>query len=31
MTSEHLSEIPIVFYRTSVGIEPVCDSRIIKE
>jgi len=25
MTSEHLSEIPIVFYRTSVGVEPVRD------
>lgn len=22
------SEIPIIFYRTPVGVDPVCDSRI---
>jgi phage-related protein len=25
MTGEHLSEIPVVFYRTSTGVEPVRD------
>jgi len=25
MTGEHLSEIPVVFYRTSGGVEPVRD------
>jgi len=25
MSSQHLSEIPVVFYRTSFGVEPVRD------